>query len=85
MTLSVCHSYQSEVWFPYNDDGLALVGLSGLLVGGSSNDLAHADRYSMLVNPSLRLRMVENLTGTVDLAHHEPSEDRLVEGGIGSA
>jgi len=49
-----------------NDDGLALVSLSGVLVGSGCDDLGQADGRA------------------VDLGHHEASQNRLVEGGLGT-
>jgi hypothetical protein len=35
---------------PYDDDGLALVGLAGLLVGGGRDDAGQADGYRSVSN-----------------------------------
>ena len=40
---------------------------------------------AMLVFPFERLRRFGRLTRAVDLGHHEASQNRLVEGGIGTA
>ena len=39
----------------------------------------------MSVDPYAKPRVVGQLTRAIDLRHHEPSEDGLVEGSIGTA
>jgi hypothetical protein len=68
-----------------DDNGLALVGLRGVLVGSGRDDLGQADRYST-VSPSAIVHVVSGrLTGTVHLGHHKTAKDNLVEGRVGSA
>jgi hypothetical protein len=67
----------------YNDDGLALVSLCRVLVGGGRNDLGQADGCRGLVY-ALSCTF-GRLTGAVGLGHHKASQNRLVEGGIGTA
>ena len=70
--------------YPYNDDGLALVCLGGVLVGGGRNDLGQADSYSKLVCWFSRV-LRSRLTWAVGLGLQEPAEDGLVERGVGTA
>lgn len=49
------------------DDGLALVLLGGVLVGGGRNNAGDGHWWA------------------VDLAHHQPPQDSLVESGVGTA
>jgi hypothetical protein len=69
----------------YNDNGLALVGLRGVLVGSGRDNLGQRDGCGVLVNLFSVLRVFGRLTRAVHLGHHETSEDDLVEGGIGTA
>jgi hypothetical protein len=66
---------------PYDNNGLALVLLSGVLVRGGRNDLGQADRYSIVSWCIVRRSTLVVLRGRLILDIIR----RLVEGRIGSA
>ena len=82
-SVSMFHACRSEL--PYDNDGLALVLLGGVLVGSVGDDLGDGDRLRSVSGTVLQASCGRSSYGTVGLRHHEASEDDLVEGGIGTA
>ena len=64
-SVSMFHACRSEL--PYDNDGLALVHLSGVLVGSGRNDLGQADRYPDVSMCIVRRRISVVLRGRLIL------------------
>jgi hypothetical protein len=69
----------------YDNNGLALVLLGGVLVGSVGDDLGDGDRLRSVSGTVLQASCGRSSYGTVGLRHHEASQNGLVEVGIGTA